>query len=58
MSTFGSFIYRQSTMTDCKNAAALADFMYWTQTDSVALEIATRYPRFSSSSILVFVRRR
>jgi hypothetical protein len=42
MSTFGSFIYRQSTMTDCKNAAALADFMYWTQSNSDALEIATR----------------
>jgi hypothetical protein len=40
--TFGSFIYRQSAMQDCAKAAALAEFLYWSQTSSAAEQIASR----------------
>lgn len=47
----GSFIYRQSSMQDCVKAAALADFIQWTQMSTYASQIATRYP-----TSLVFIQ--
>lgn len=43
LATFGSFIYRQSAMQDCAKAAALAEFLYWSQTSSAAEQIASRF---------------
>lgn len=43
LATFGSFIYRQSEMQDCAKAAALAEFLYWSQTSSAAEQIASRF---------------
>ncbi|ELR22246.1 protein kinase domain containing protein [Acanthamoeba castellanii str. Neff] len=40
LATFGSFFYHQSTMQSCAKAKALADFFYWTQTDSNAVSLA------------------
>ena len=36
-------IYRSQTMQDCIKAAALADFIIWTQTNENALKIAERF---------------
>lgn len=44
LATFGSFFYHQSTMESCAKAKALADFFYWTQTDSNAVSLADTYP--------------
>jgi predicted secreted protein len=49
--TFGSFIYRQADMQDCTKAAALAEFMYWTQTSDSAQQIASRFYPLSSLSL-------
>jgi hypothetical protein len=46
MAMFGAFIYRQRTMQDCSEAAALASFLYWTQTDIAATRTAERYISF------------
>lgn len=41
--TFGSFAYRSQTMTKCNRAGALADFIYWSQSSSIAINAADRY---------------
>jgi hypothetical protein len=43
IATFGSMIYRSQTMQNCIKAAALADFIIWTQTNENALKIAERF---------------
>jgi hypothetical protein len=43
LATFATVIYRQQTMQDCQDAKALADFLWWSQYDSAAATIATRY---------------
>jgi hypothetical protein len=43
LATFGSFFYRSKTMEDCNKAAALASFLYYSQTDPEAKSIADRY---------------
>jgi hypothetical protein len=48
LATFGSFFYHQSTMQSCAKAKALADFFYWTQTDSNAVSLADTYPLLRS----------
>jgi hypothetical protein len=42
LATFGSYIYRSTTMEDCAKAAALASFFYYTQTDAEATRTADR----------------
>ncbi|ELR15997.1 phosphate ABC transporter, phosphatebinding protein PstS, putative [Acanthamoeba castellanii str. Neff] len=42
LAAFGSFLYRSTSMTDCVKAAALADFLLWTQTSATSLRIAKR----------------
>ncbi|AGO85889.2 Serine/threonine protein kinase [Pandoravirus salinus] len=37
-----SAAYREATMPDCTKATALADFMWWTQSDAAALSSARR----------------
>jgi ABC-type phosphate transport system substrate-binding protein len=43
LAAFGSFLYRSTSMTDCVKAAALADFLLWTQTSATSLRIAKRF---------------
>jgi hypothetical protein len=43
LATFGSFFFRSKTMEDCNKAAALASFLYYSQTDPEAKSIADRY---------------
>jgi hypothetical protein len=45
IATFGSMIYRSKTMDNCNKAAALADFIIWSQTNANALKIAERFAR-------------
>src|SRR5690606_323614 len=42
ISTFGSFIYRQSTMQDCSKAQALSSFFVWALNNTAAEQIAQR----------------
>lgn len=42
ISTFGSFIYRQSTMQDCSKAQALSSFLVWALNSTAAQQIAER----------------
>jgi hypothetical protein len=49
MAAFACLIYRRTTMNNCNNAVALANFTYWTQTDKNALHIADRYNHSLSS---------
>jgi hypothetical protein len=43
MANLHTFIVHQSTMSDCTKAAALVDWIYWTQTSAAALDLAARY---------------
>jgi hypothetical protein len=54
VAVFGSIIYRKRTMQDCRKAAALANFTYWSQTNTEALRIAERccpLPRLHGNSV-------
>jgi hypothetical protein len=42
LAAFAAFIYRSRTMQDCSKAAALADFLYYTQTNAKAKLSADR----------------
>jgi hypothetical protein len=56
LTTFGIFIYRQTTMSDCDDAAALADYFLWTQTADEAVQIADRQGFLLASSIVELKR--
>jgi hypothetical protein len=43
VASFASIIYHESTMTDCPEAEALADFLYWGQTSTIAAQVADRH---------------
>jgi hypothetical protein len=53
MVTFNALMIRTETMRDFTKAQALVDWIYWSQTDSSAAQIASSYdnhPSFSISS--------
>jgi hypothetical protein len=43
MVTFNAFMVRTQTMPDFTKAQALVDWIYWSQTDSSAAQIARSY---------------
>lgn len=43
ITAFGATVYRGTGMDDCTKAAALADFLLWSQTDALALRNAVRF---------------
>jgi hypothetical protein len=51
LATFASIIYRQKSMIDCSDARALADFLWWSQFDPNAEQVAIRFvpPRRAST---------
>lgn len=49
--TYSSFLYRSSSMQDCAKARALADYLYWTQTNPVARQISERYASVALSRL-------
>ena len=51
LATFGSFFYRSKTMEDCNKAAALASFLYYSQTDPEAKSTADRYHSLARSLV-------
>jgi hypothetical protein len=57
MATFGSFFYRQTTMTDCDNAGALSSFFTWVLSDPAAAAIADRQGFVLTSSSDALMRR-
>jgi hypothetical protein len=50
VAAFASVIYRQSSMSNCDEAAALANFLYWAQTAPAPVQVANRHapPHFYS----------
>jgi hypothetical protein len=57
ISTFGSFIYRQSTMQDCSKAQALASFLVWALNTTAAQQIAGRQGFVLTSSSRTLMKR-
>ncbi len=43
ISHYGYIMFYQTTMPSCSQAATLLDWLYWTQTNPTAIQIAKRY---------------